>query len=243
MKHREPNTRRRPTRHSTVVSYLALFLALAGTAWAASTIGSGDVVNNSLKSADLKNNGGVKTADVANRSLGGGDVRNDSLRGRDFGANSIGGADVNEAALGVSRIVHALGGPVNQQVTSSLQIKLIPDSSFTQGPTETDQTFGTVQVTFPASCTQPRQFVAYLQLDDPTVPQGTVGVVQMLDTGAGAVTKRAVIGTSPFGLATANLIRTGAAVPHQFFMQAAGLCNSGAGITLDSVLIDVVGHR
>ena len=34
---------------------VALFVALGGTAYAAATVGSGDVINDSLKSADLKN--------------------------------------------------------------------------------------------------------------------------------------------------------------------------------------------
>lgn len=48
----------RITRHLTygnVIATLALFLALGGTAFAAARIGSADVVNNSLKSIDIKN--------------------------------------------------------------------------------------------------------------------------------------------------------------------------------------------
>ena len=45
---------------ANVVSVTALFIALGGVAWAAATIDSGDVVNNSLKSVDLKDDNGVK---------------------------------------------------------------------------------------------------------------------------------------------------------------------------------------
>ena len=47
------------------IALLALFIALGGTAWAAATINSKDVVDNSLKSVDLKDGKGVKAADVA----------------------------------------------------------------------------------------------------------------------------------------------------------------------------------
>jgi hypothetical protein len=54
---------------------LALFLVIAGgTAYAANTIGSNDVIDNSLLSADLKNNQAVKSADVADGQLDGKDV-------------------------------------------------------------------------------------------------------------------------------------------------------------------------
>jgi uncharacterized protein YjbI with pentapeptide repeats len=57
--------------HTTVVAYLALFVALGGTAFAAATITGRDVVNNSLTGADLRD-GSVRTADV--RGLTGADL-------------------------------------------------------------------------------------------------------------------------------------------------------------------------
>ena len=244
MTRERPETTRQRRRTSTALSYLALFLALAGTAWAAATIGSGDVINNSLKSVDLKNNAGVKTADVRNRTLGGADVANGSLSGADFGADSVGGADVSESTLSVGRIQHALGGAVGQQVNNSLQLKLIPNSSFTQGATETDQIFGAAQITFPAACAQPRSFVAYLLLDDPTnIALAAVGFLQVTDNGVGTVTRRVAFVPAPFGFNGPQIFRTGADAVHQFFLQAGGSCNSGAGITIDSVEIDVSGQR
>jgi len=54
---------------------LALFLVLTGgIAYAADTIGSSDVIDNSLLSADLANNKAVKSADVANGQLNDEDV-------------------------------------------------------------------------------------------------------------------------------------------------------------------------
>jgi hypothetical protein len=54
---------------------LALFLVIAGgTAYAADTIGSADVIDNSLLSADLKNNQAVRSADVADGTLNDDDI-------------------------------------------------------------------------------------------------------------------------------------------------------------------------
>jgi hypothetical protein len=55
--------RHRRLSHTTVVAYLALFVALGGSAYAAATINSADVVNGSLTGADLRN-GTVRSADV-----------------------------------------------------------------------------------------------------------------------------------------------------------------------------------
>ena len=41
--------------HATVVGYIALFVALGGSAYAATQIGSAQIRNNSIKSADVKN--------------------------------------------------------------------------------------------------------------------------------------------------------------------------------------------
>lgn len=58
---------------------LALFCVIAGgTAYAANTIGSSDVIDNSLLSADLKNNQAVKSADVSNENLTGADIADQS---------------------------------------------------------------------------------------------------------------------------------------------------------------------
>jgi hypothetical protein len=243
MRRRTPETS--GPRHALVASYLALFLALSGAAWAAATIGSDDVVNNSLRSADLKNNAAVKSPDVRDRSLGGADVRNNSIAGAEFRANSVGGADLREPSLLIGRIFHRLGGPVNQPVTGALVDKAVPNNSFTQGADESDLIFGTAQVTFSAACATPRQFVGYLLLDSPTTTAETIiGSFTKVETaGAGATTSRVALGASPVNIKGPSLFRTGAAEPHQFFVSAAGGCSAGSGITLDSVDLQVVGHR
>jgi hypothetical protein len=59
--------RRRPS-HATVVAYLALFVALGGSSYAALRVGSGQIVDNSVRSKDIRNND-VRSNDVKNRSL------------------------------------------------------------------------------------------------------------------------------------------------------------------------------
>ena len=81
----------RAARHirRNAVAWLALFVALGGSAYAANTIGSADVINESLISEDLKNYG-VKRADIGLNSINGARIEDDSL----------GGADILESSLG-----------------------------------------------------------------------------------------------------------------------------------------------
>lgn len=65
--------------YANVTATIALFVALGGTAWAAATINGSDVVNNSLKSVDLKDDKGVKGADVVPDSLSGDEIHEDGL--------------------------------------------------------------------------------------------------------------------------------------------------------------------
>jgi hypothetical protein len=91
---------RRPS-HSTIVAYLALFIALgAGGAYAANTIGSADVIDESLLSQDIKN-GQVRASDIAANSIGSSRVVDNSLRG----------VDINQATL--DGVVRSFGGRIN----------------------------------------------------------------------------------------------------------------------------------
>jgi hypothetical protein len=69
---------RRPS-VSLVIASLALFVALGGVGYAAATIGSSSVIDNSLRSKDFRNN---------------------DLRGKDVRTNTLKGGDIDESSLG-----------------------------------------------------------------------------------------------------------------------------------------------
>ena len=77
--------RRRPS-HSTLVAYLALALALStGTAYAANTVGSSDIIGtDSILSQDV-HNGTLVAADLAKNTIGTGRVQDNSLTLTDMG--------------------------------------------------------------------------------------------------------------------------------------------------------------
>ncbi|MBA2716539.1 MAG: hypothetical protein H0U51_05705 [Propionibacteriales bacterium] len=79
---RKPSIRR-PS-HPTVVACIALSFALSGTAYAAGTIGSADVIDESLRSVDLKDGAAVKSGDVVDDTVAGG-----GLVGRDIKESTL----------------------------------------------------------------------------------------------------------------------------------------------------------
>jgi len=104
---------------SLVISILALLVALSGVAVALpgkNTVNSGDVINNSLRSADLKNGSGVKGVDVAKNSLTGADIKESSL-GSVPSAASLNG-------LRVLPITHRSGDVANQLIFSAGGLQL-----------------------------------------------------------------------------------------------------------------------
>jgi hypothetical protein len=90
------------------ISYLALFVALGGTAYAAATIGSAEVIDDSLRSIDLKNND-VRSADVRNDTASNGglvgvDVADGSISGADLATDAVTAEDIDESTLDEVRI-------------------------------------------------------------------------------------------------------------------------------------------
>ena len=84
---------RRPS-HATVVAYLALFIALGGSSYAALKVTSRNVPKDALTGADIKNltgkdvrNNSLTGADV--RNLGSGDVANGKLLAEDFAPGQL----------------------------------------------------------------------------------------------------------------------------------------------------------
>jgi hypothetical protein len=91
-------TRRRRPSPTLAVALLALSISLAGTSYAAITIGSAQIVNNSVRSVDLKNNE-IASADVKNGSLRALDFKSGELRRGPAGAP---GADGTPGATGAT---------------------------------------------------------------------------------------------------------------------------------------------
>jgi hypothetical protein len=85
--------------YANVTSTLALFLALGGVSYAALSVGSGQIRNNSVRTQDLRNND-VRSRDIRNNDVRSRDIRNRTIVNRDVLSNTLGGLQINEATLG-----------------------------------------------------------------------------------------------------------------------------------------------
>jgi hypothetical protein len=111
--------------YANVVATLALFIALGtGSAYAANTIGSSDVIDGSLTGADIQNeslvggdelapdsvgggrirDGGIKTQDIFDGTVGTDDVADNALTGGDIFDGSVGNADLGPDSVGSANL-------------------------------------------------------------------------------------------------------------------------------------------
>jgi hypothetical protein len=99
---------RRPS-HTTVVAYLGLFVALGtGSAYAADTVFSSDIVDGEVKSVDIGDNE-IGSADVKDNTINTFDVH--SFLGVDVVDGSLTGADISDNTIGVNDIGSQQVGP------------------------------------------------------------------------------------------------------------------------------------
>jgi hypothetical protein len=158
-------------------------------------------------------------------------------------ANALNGAKVNESTLLASRIVARLGGTTNQALTNVATLVALPNPTYTQAADQPNELVGGTQVTFSAACTQPRSSLVYLLSPAPVVTaENIIGISIIQDTGAGAATRRSSF-TAFSPITGMTRAAPGAPTSRTVFMQATASCNAGAGVTLDSANVDVVGHR
>jgi hypothetical protein len=119
---------------SHLIASVALFVALGGSAYAANTVASEDIIDGAVTSVDVQDDGltgvdirGLAGADVDDNSLTGDDVRN--LTGDDVQNESLTGADVS--GLGAADIGGLGGADVNDNSLNGADIEALTGSDVT----------------------------------------------------------------------------------------------------------------
>ena len=100
---------------SNLLGLVAIFIALGGVAWGASTVRRNTVVSKSIK------NGQVKRKDLGRSAVNSAKVADDSLTGADIANDSLTGADIAESSLDTNVLQARLSGvpcPDGQAVSS-----------------------------------------------------------------------------------------------------------------------------
>jgi hypothetical protein len=119
---------------SHLLASVALFVALGGSAYAANTVASEDIVDGSVASVDVQDEGltgidirGLAGADVDDNSLTGDDVR--GLTGDDVQNDTLTGADVS--GLGAADIGGLGGADVNDNSLNGADVEALTGSDVT----------------------------------------------------------------------------------------------------------------
>ena len=99
------STRIRNHIRSNIIGYVALFVALGGTAVAlpgTNSVDSGDIINQQVKSIDIANEK-VNTNDLQDNQVASSDVRDDTLTNGGLGALDLAPNSVGSSEVAVSR--------------------------------------------------------------------------------------------------------------------------------------------
>ena len=250
--------------YANVTATLALVIAVAGgTAYAANTIGSEDIIdesilskdiengqvktadigNNQIRSADVRDdtlaNGGLGTADIADDSLSGDDVLDDSLTGADVGDHTLtpDNLDTHVARPSGSTDVATVGSGYGDRVEYPLD-----DATWTQPAGEFEMVVsGTMTVTLPASCGgQYYDATVEAQItDDPGSSVNTFSQIRALSYPPGETV------TQPFDLGSGGIRpipSPEADAPHALTAMVWDNCSEpGEDAVVNSVDLDLIG--
>lgn len=254
---------------ANVMSAIAVFLVLGGTAFAAAqlgknTVGTKQLKKNAVTKAKIKKgavsgdklaagavtdakikDGAVTGAKLGDNSVSTAKIQNGAVNGDKVADGSLTGADINSSSTSFSQIIARIRnpGPINMQASGPTLI-----GSYTQPAGEDDIYLGGLDVTFQATCTQPRSAQAFLLLDpvNPfalSVPE-IAGLATTSDSNPGTVTRHMEF--VEFA-GTAGMKRMGSAASqgHTFYVYASsGSCSGGTtGITGSNLGVDVLGTK
>ncbi|KAA1419467.1 hypothetical protein F0U44_13640 [Nocardioides humilatus] len=88
----------RPSVGTIVAGTAVVLLATTGTAYAAATIGSAEIIDDSVRSVDIKNES-IASIDILNNSVTTADLRNNSVQSMDVLDGTLTGDDVTDYGL------------------------------------------------------------------------------------------------------------------------------------------------
>ena len=228
---------RRPG-HATVVAYLALFIALGGSAYAASHLGKKTVGTRQLKG------GAVTAAKLKKNAVTKAKIKDGAVDGSKIADGSVTGTEIDAASMPFSQIVHeARGSSTVPLPTGTRTAYPLDNATYTQEAGRDDSFVGSLDVTIPASCTGNRTVYGNLVVDsaDPTkaLSQESVAAGEFHDPGTGQVSGRINLGPYVNGVR----LQSATATNHTLAIVATASCTSGGGVTATSGGVDVIGTK
>lgn len=103
---------------AVALALLSLFVSLGGVGYAAATIGSRQIKNNSIRGTDIRN-GTVASRDIKNRGVTGTDVKDDGLTGKDIQESTLGQVPSANAATTATTATTATSAKTADKVNAN----------------------------------------------------------------------------------------------------------------------------
>lgn len=234
--------------YANVISSLALFMVFAGgTAFAANqlaknSVGPKQLKKNAVVTAKIKKNA-VTSAKIKGSAITTAKIKNAAVTGGKIADGSITGAEINPATTPFTRLVGTVSRDAVVPATPPAPYLI---GSYTQPAGEVDSYISSVTVNFPASCTAPRVFQAYLVIDpvNPATPTpfDLAGIAVFEDKAGGALTKQLSFPSGLIGYAPSSYAAPSAATQRTFYVYPVGAtCNTGSGVTIQGAKVNVIG--
>jgi hypothetical protein len=189
----------------------------------------------------------VTTGKIAENAVNGGKIADNAVNGSKIADGSVSGADINAGSTSFAQVIARLRSNAQIPFTSGA-VYPFNNPTYVQPANESNQFVAAMDVTFAATCNQPRSASAILLVDPANPGSPTIndfaGLGTVADNGIGTVTRR--IEFSPFPGAGPGMSRFAppANTPHTFYvLLSSSGCNSGSGISATGAGVDVLGWK
>lgn len=248
--------------YANVMSSIAVFMILGGaTAIAARNLPKKSVGTKQLKAKAVKTpkiaKNAVNTSKLKKNAVSKPKIRNGAVTTEKIGNGAVDGSKIADGSItnsdlnpatneSFSQIIARIRGTAGVPWTNGTVYPL-NNPTYTQAAGQSNQFIGAVDVTFAASCTQPRSVDAYLLVDaaNPASPEisDIAGYGTAPDNSAGTVTKRAEF-VPLAGTAGMSKFAPGADTQHTFsVLLLTPSCAAGSGVTASAAGVDVIGTK
>ncbi len=247
--------------YANVMSTIAVFLLLGGGAAIAArkvpkgSVGPRQLRANAVRTPKIKANAvttrklhrnAVATIKVRDGAITNPKLAYGSVSGDKIADGSVTGTDLDPGSTPFSRVTDRLRG-TGEAPFQDDSVYPLSAAGYTQPAGRTDQYVAAATLAFGAGCEPPRSALVELALDpadpDDLHPTDLAGVASITDETAGAATLRV-----PFldhaGYKGMASLSAAATAQHTFLVHLeSASCNSGSGIAVDDVGIDVIGTK
>jgi methionine-rich copper-binding protein CopC len=234
--------------YANVVSTLALFLVLTGGAAYAhryltrKSVGSPQLKANAVTTAKIKANA-VTTRKIKRIAVSTGKLKEGAVTTEKLFDGAVTGAKIDAETVPFGRVVHRASGSAQVSLETGAGEYPLQGAVYTQAPRETDSFVGALDVSFSATCKQPRKARAFVLLDQPSpigeMPEDRVAEGTVEDDGTGGASRR--IELSGSNLVAPTRFEPGSTTAHRLYLFAESECATGGGVTADFGGVDVIG--